>query len=77
MTIGHDTNEWILEIELGLEQGLDFSCTQSPGPGIFRLSWGFSWAWIFPGLQAQDPARVNKSNTSSRSWSRHFKNLDL
>jgi len=33
-----------LENGLGLDQGLGFSCTQSPGPDIFWHSWGFPWS---------------------------------
>jgi len=38
---------------------------------------GFSWAWGFPELQAQDPVQVNKSNSRVKEQVQAFQNVDL
>jgi len=49
-----------------------------PRLGVFLYPFlGFSWARVFPEVQAQDQAQVNKSNPKSRNRSRLFKNIDL
>jgi len=66
----------VLEIKLGLDQGLGFSCARVQAQAFFDLPC-FSWAWVFPGLQAQDPTQLNKLNPEPRNRPRLFKNLDL
>jgi len=57
----------VVEIELDLDQGLGFSCTQSPDPGIFYASWVFPVPVFFldyrPRLQSRSRIKLQSPGT--------------
>jgi len=44
-------------------------------PRYFLTFLGFSWAWGFPGLQAQEQAQANKSNPEPRNRPKPVKKI--